>query len=215
MNLDGLLQSLRLWNRAVDTLMRLNPPLATPSNSTDDSNPFQVTNAKDSSPEKTSKENLSPGRTFTLWPSMDVLEWRISEGLLGTFFAISQAYLIRGSPREAEYFAQQAQNLAESLNAPSMVSRALAKKGEIQLHQGLLDGSFESLMKASELLQNSLGFDSAHVRRLRGVYNERTSQHANAQELYEETIDIIEKFDRAFNVFENLAFGCVSLTICT
>lgn len=138
---------------------------------------------------------------------MDALEWRISEGLLGALFSLSQVYLSRGSPREAEYFAQQAQNLAESLNAPAMVSRALAKRGEVQLYQGLLDRSFETLTKASETLQSNFGFDSADICRLRGVYSERISQHTSARELYQETIDIIKSLDQAFNTFDGLAFG--------
>ena len=140
---------------------------------------------------------------------MDALEWQVSEGLLVTLFSLSQAYLNRGSAREAEYFAQQAQDLAESLNAPTMVTRALAKKGEIQLYQGQLEASRESLTKASVLLRNVPGIDNADVRRLRGVYNERTAQPVDASELYEETINMIEELDQAFKNFDGLAFGCV------
>jgi separase len=210
---DGLLQSLRLWNRAVDTLMRLNPPPTSSSSSTDDANPFQMTSLKDALPTDKSdispREPPAPNKTFSRRPSMDGLEWRVSEGLLITLFSLSQAYLNRGSAREAEYFAQQAQDLAESLNAPTMVSRALAKKGEIQLYQGQLEASQESLMKASEILENVPGIDNADIRRLRGIYNERTAQPVDASELYEETINIIEELDQAFKNFDGLAFGCV------
>ena len=213
---DGLLQSLRLWNRAVDALMRLIPPPTSSSTITDDANPFQMTSLKDALP--TDKHETSPRdqpvpKTFSRRPSMDALEWQVSEGLLVTLFSLSQAYLNRGSAREAEYFAQQAQDLAESLNAPTMVTRALAKKGEIQLYQGQLEASRESLTKASVLLRNVPGIDNADVRRLRGVYNERTAQPVDASELYEETINMIEELDQAFKNFDGLAFGCVFLCL--
>jgi len=211
MAFDGLLQSLRLWNRAVDTLMRLNPPPTSSLASSDDANPFQMTGLKDALPTGDPlKEHPVAKKAFSRRPSMDGLEWRVSEGLLATFFSLSQAYLNRGSAREAEYFAQQAQDLAESLNAPAMVSRALAKKGEIQLYQGQLEDRHESLMKANELLQNGPGVDDVDVCRLRGVYNERAAQPMDASELYEETINMIEELDQAFGNFDGLAFGCVS-----
>jgi separase len=209
----GLLQSLRLWNRAVDTLTRLSPHPPLPSASADDANPFQMTSLKEALPTETSntpaEEQPPPKKTFPRRPSMDGLEWRVSEGLLVTLFSLSQAYLNRGSAREAEYFAQQAQDLAESLNTPTMVSRALAKKGEIQLYQGHLEVSYESLMKASALLQNMPGIEGVDVRRLHGVYHERMARAVNASELYEETIEMIEELDQAFKNFDGLALRCV------
>lgn len=203
-----MLQSLRLWNRAIDTLTRLNPSSDVPPKTTDESNPFQVSSLTDvlptEQPTGPSKELSPPKKTFTRRPSSDGLEWRISEGLLSTLFSLSQAYLNRGSVREAEYFAQQAQDLAESLNAPTMVSRALARKGEIQLYQGHFEVSLESLVKAGELLENTPGIDNVDIRRLRGIYNERMAQHMDANELYEETLNMIEEFDQAFRLFDGL-----------
>lgn len=209
---DGLLKSLRLWNRAVDTLMRLNLPPTPASGSTDDANPFQMTTLKDvllTVKADTPSKALAPTKMFSRRPSADGLEWRVSEGLLVTLFSLSQAYLNQGSVREAEYFAQQAQDLAESLNIPTMVSRALATKGEIKLYQGQLEASHDSLTKASEWLKNMPGIDNADVRRLRGVYNERTARPVDASQLYEETINMIDGLDQAFKNFDGLAFGCV------
>lgn len=194
-----MLQSLRLWNRAADTLARLRP---SPSPSTpveSESNPFEVPSSKSSTTApNTAQEQATPAKLFPRRPAMDGLEWRVSEGLLTTLFALSQMYLARGSPREAEYFAQQAHDLAESLNTPAMVSRALAKKGEVQLHQGKLEEAHDSLSRAGELLCNVPGIDTADVRRLRGNYNERIAEHENAQQLYEETINMLVELDHAF-----------------
>ncbi|KAF9456116.1 peptidase family C50-domain-containing protein [Collybia nuda] len=207
--LDGTLQSLRLWNRAVDSLTRLSFPPTAPSNLPTESNPFHVASEKPAarSPEAPLNEAFVSSKVFARWSCLSLQEWRIAEGLLETLFSLSHLYFSRGSPREADYFAQQARNLAESLNAPAMVSRALARIGEVQLHQGLLDRGSETLTKANEVLQNNLSFDNADICRLLGIYNERTLQRTNAMELYQETIDIIKTLDQTFNLFDGLAFG--------
>jgi len=99
---------------------------------------------------------------------MDGMEWRMIEGSLSTLLTLTQAYFTRGSSREAEYFAQQALHLAESVNAPTMAARALMRKGEIQLCQRQLDAGWDSLSKATELFQVLPSVDAADMRRLKG-----------------------------------------------
>ncbi|KAF8155999.1 cysteine peptidase C50 [Crassisporium funariophilum] len=206
-SLEGLLQSIRLWNRAVETLARLKPPsLTSPST---DSDPFEMSDIKDALPSGESKEsNQSLLRKPLLRkPPMDDLEWRLSDGLLGTLFSLSQAYQLRGSAREAEYFAQQAADLADQLNAPAMISRALAKKGEIQLQMGHIEDAHEALARAEGLLQEMPGVDTADLRRLKADYHERVAEEEHAQDMFDETVTMLEELDAAFRQFDNLAFG--------
>src|SRR5882762_2945457 len=199
-SLDGMLQSLRLWNRAVDTLARLSHP--PPKSSEPDENPFEMTNLKVALPTSDSSQQSdlsTPKKTFLRRPAMDGLEWRITDGLLNTLFALCQAYFTRGSPREADYFAQQAHDLAESLNAPAMVARAITRKGEIQLHQGQLDDGYASLMRAAELLEDMPGTDAADIRRLRGYYSQLKAMHNDAHELYEDAMRMLEELEKLFS----------------
>jgi separase len=206
-----MLQSLRLWNRATDALIRLSAPVAKSSVKPEDTNPFEA--PKDPSPSEqpsgSPKELESSSKTYSRRPAMNGLEWRVSEGLLMTLFAIGQVYLNRGSSREAEYFVQQAQDLAQSLNAPTMVSRALAKKGEIQLYQHQFEASLENLTKAAELVQNTPGVDHFDIQRLQGIYNERIAMQDDACEIYEGTMNMIEQLNEAFQEFDSLTSGYV------
>jgi separase len=207
-----MLQSLRLWNRAVDTLARLNPPPVSKAAPEPDDNPFEMSSLKDALPASESDpsqppELFAPKKTFKRRPAMDGLEWRITDGLLNTLFALCQAYFARGSPKEADYFAQQAQDLAESLNAPAMVSRALTRKGEIQLHQGQLDGGYASLMRAAELLEDMPGPDAADIRRLRGYYSQLKAMHGDAHELYEGAARMLEELEKLFSGLDGLLSG--------
>ncbi len=132
---------------------------------------------------------------------------------MGALFSLTQAYLARGSPREAEYFAQQAKDLAASLNAPAMVSRALARIGEIQLHQGLLEESHASLVAAAELVVDTSGPDAAEIQRLRAEYSRRNSDGQGAQQMYEEAITMLEELETLFGTLDGGNVGYVELVL--
>ncbi|KAJ7097786.1 cysteine peptidase C50 [Mycena belliarum] len=206
-SIEALLQSLRLWNRAVDTLVRLNPPVSKPI---EESNPFDMSGIRDALPDGAIADRAGqvvPPKLFPRRPSMGGLEWRVSEGLLAILFALCEAYSTRGSAREAEYFAQQAHDLAQSLNAPAMAGRALAKKGELQLHQRLLKEAHDTFMQATQLLQNLPGEDTADIQRLCGEYNQLSSQDKDAHQLYEEATKMLEELDQTFGVFDGCALA--------
>lgn len=146
---------------------------------------------------------------------MDGMEWRVAEGMLSTLFALTHAYVVRGSVREAEYFVQQAQDLAESLKLPAMLSRAYARRGEIHLHLGKLDSAHGFLMDALDLMKDIPGVDAADVRRLCGVYNELAAEHKSAQQLYTEALSMLSELEKAFSTVEGhatrhvfLSFSC-------
>ncbi|KAG6920238.1 hypothetical protein DXG01_005007 [Tephrocybe rancida] len=212
--LDSMLQALRLWNRATESLLRLASSHSSSPASQGD-NPFEMTSLKDAllaQPSKDALKELPPSKKiFPRRTSMDGLEWRMTEGLITTLFSLVEVYMNRGSVREAEYFAQQAQDLAESLNAPTLVSRALAKKGEIQLYQGHLETSLECLTTAATLLEKMPGVESIDVRRLRGIYNERMAHVGDASTFYEESLDMIDELEEAFQQIDNLVFSRKSI----
>lgn len=213
-SLEGLFQSLRLWNRGLETLARLNPqPVSAKASAVTDDDPFAMSSLKDalqSSNDVSKPAELSTSKkTYTRRPAMNGLEWRIVDGLLHTLFALSNAFFVRGSPREAEYFAQQAQDLAESINAPAMVSRALMKKGEVQLHQGLLDDGYRSLMGAAELLESMPGADAANISRLKGYYSQLKAMPTDAHESYESAITLLEELEAMFSGLDSLPFRYV------
>lgn len=157
----------------------------------------EVKNALPSAGNDTTKyESMRPK------PNMDGLEWRIAEGLLSTLHSLAQSYFSQGSPRAAEYFIEQMQDLAESLNCPAMVSRALAKKGELQLHLGQLEEGHETLVKAAELLMDMPGPEAADIRRLKGDYSQLNEQDRDAEALYSEAADILEELDKMFSAMD-------------
>ncbi|KAI5895597.1 uncharacterized protein SCHCODRAFT_01122301 [Schizophyllum commune H4-8] len=200
--LDGLLRSLQLLNRAMDGFMRFYA--ASKTKPVEEDNPFQVAQADDAGPPgPDSSSKASSSRNSSLGSD----GYRVAEAQLDTLFALSAAYLSRGSAREAEYFIIQALDLSESLNAPPMVSRALAKKGEILLLLGDLENSHDALMQATQLLPTITGDDAVDLRRLQGDYTQRSNQDEGALQLYEEAIAMLEELNQTFTALDGVAFS--------
>ncbi|KDR77139.1 hypothetical protein GALMADRAFT_66375 [Galerina marginata CBS 339.88] len=205
-SLEAHLQSLRLWNRAIDTLTRLSPP----PRSQEESDPFETSSLKAAlpglgpSPQGASEAVKKPNQRR---PIADGLEWRISEGLLSTMFALTQAYYLRGSAREAEYFARQAADLAEQLNAPGLASRALAMQGEVQLHMGQLEAAQANLTKAAALLGGISGLEKVDIHRLNAECKSQTAGEEEVHQMFDESVTMLEELDKAFRQFDHLAFG--------
>ncbi|KAI0691256.1 peptidase family C50-domain-containing protein [Cerioporus squamosus] len=198
-SIEGLLQALRLWNRAIDTISRLQP--TTPKPPADD-NPFEVApkQAQDAQPET---KVLSP-RASRAEVFLDSSGWRLAEGLLSTLLLLSQAYAARGSAREAEFFVQQTKDLAPSLHAPVMISRALAQQGELQIQLGQLQEGHQSLMDAAELVMHLKGPDAAEVRQLQGRYSQLQADSKGAKQLFEEATSLLDELG---NIFASLDGG--------
>ena len=208
-SVQGLLQSLRLWNRALDSLQRLLPP---PAKLSDDTNPFLAEDSQAPSQHESGglrSETSAPVHKLQGLPVLDGLEWRIASGLLSIHFALVNAYLVRGSPREAEYFARQALGLAEVLGAPAMASRAHARLGEIQLHLGQLEDSHASLATAARLVANVTGPEAAEIQHLRAEYSRRSADDKGAQQLYEEAMTMLQDLDNTFVAMDGAHIGCV------
>lgn len=138
---------------------------------------------------------------------MDGMEWQVSEGLLSTMLLLAQTYYLRGSAREALYFTKQAADLAESLNAPTLRSRALAIQGEIQLHMGTLDEAHASISKAGEIMCNIPGIDTANIRRISVELNSQGMGETDVS--FADVISMLDELDNSFHHFDNTAFGCV------
>lgn len=80
---------------------------------------------------------------------MDGLHWRLADGVVTGLFALGRLHHIRGSVKNSEFFTQRANELATSLNAPLLISRALAKEAEKELAVGRLDTGHDLLVQAA------------------------------------------------------------------
>ncbi|KAI0674723.1 peptidase family C50-domain-containing protein [Trametes maxima] len=196
-SLEGLLQALRLWNRAIDTLSRLQP--SAPKPATED-NPFEVPKppTEEQAIAQVQETRVLSPQASRAQAFLDSSGWRLAEGLLSTLLALSQAYAARGSAREAEFFAQQTKDLAETLHAPVMVGRALAQRGELQIQLGHLQEGHQALVDAAALVVHLKGPDAADIRRLQGRCSQLSADREGAQVLFEEAMGLLDELGAVF-----------------
>ncbi|KAF9269561.1 hypothetical protein L218DRAFT_1030382 [Marasmius fiardii PR-910] len=196
------LNSLRLWNRAFESLARLQPPPVAAPKGIDDSNPFEVSSNNNTLPLVTPQTLDVPKKVYTRKVSMSGLEWRIGQGLLHTMFGLSQAYLMRGSFRESQHFAEQARDLAESLNTPVFVCRAATRLEELRMQVGELE-ELDGLDRFHVDLNVDLSIDIADIHRLRGDFEQRGARIEDATQHYGAALRVLEEFDQVFGQFDD------------
>lgn len=80
---------------------------------------------------------------------VDGLHWRLADGLVSTLFALGRIHFIRGSVKASDFFIRQAKDLVANMNAPVLLSRALAKEAEKELAIGHFDNGHDLLVQAS------------------------------------------------------------------
>ncbi|KZV89225.1 hypothetical protein EXIGLDRAFT_771939 [Exidia glandulosa HHB12029] len=185
----ALTQALRLWNRAVDSLARLNQPpppkpKPKPQHQKRDSNPFDMSDLREALGEitngpPTTSAALAPALPDNPAPStkkavprtgvFEGLQWRMVSGVLSTLFCLARLYFLRGSARESQFFINQALELARSTGAPAMQARALARKAELALYMRDMTTVAAALSEAETLFQSVRGVDIADLHRLHGL----------------------------------------------
>ncbi|KAG8704298.1 hypothetical protein FRC09_003639, partial [Ceratobasidium sp. 395] len=192
--LAGLTQALRLWNRAVDILLRLSEKTQ-PAPPAEPANPFEVRDSKSATLDEASQAKKTVPRAAIL----DGIQWQIAQlipamkGLLRTIFDLAEAYSVRGSVREAEFFVGQAHALSESLQAPLGVGRSLIKQAELKMARGLLDEGLEMLAKAEDIVTDPVGVDAAALHCFLGHHRQREASAEDAYAMYVQADKILDQ----------------------
>ncbi|QRW18740.1 cysteine peptidase C50 [Rhizoctonia solani] len=195
--LFALMQSLRLWNRAIDILLRLTEKIQ-PSAPAEPANPFEVQSTLAKAP--TLDEASQAKKTVSRGAIMDGVQWQIAQGLLRTIFDLGEAYSLRGSVREAEYFLGQAESLSESLHAPLGVGRSLLKQAELKMARGLLDEALETLAKAEEIVADPISTDTSYLNYLLGHHRQKEAASGeDAYVMYTQAQNVLQQLDENLN----------------
>lgn len=163
------MQAMRLGTRALNNVSRLastpsvSPP---PSESTFSARPTDhVTPLADAAPINERKGTVLPGGAHAglSWqlaevrcpccPSVgDTLTVFASQLLLDAILRVASLHFVRGTPKSADFFAQQALDLAEDLASPRQMVRALSLRADVRMHWGKMQEAAGDLDRATALL---------------------------------------------------------------
>ena len=127
----------------------------------------------------------------------DPFQWSFAHGFVDAQLFLARIFFLRGSARDAEYFAQAAYDFSSSLYAPAMMARALSMKTELQLCLGQLD-TIDSTLNQLDGLVSQLDADTLEVGnsyRLRGQYLQIKDAEEQASEAFSKATSTIKELD--------------------
>ena len=173
----------------MDTLKRLHEPALLPSD-----DPFQMTEMKGA----LDLIDASEESTATKKPiNADSLQWSFAHGFVNAQLFLAHILFLRGSARDAEYFAQAAYDFSSSLYAPAMMARGLSMKTELLLCLRQLNTIDLTLNQLDDLV-SQLDADTLEVGnsyRLRGQYFQVKEAEEQASEAFSKATSSIKELD--------------------
>jgi len=129
--------------------------------------------------------------------SVDPSQWIYAHGLVDAQLFLSRLFFLRGSARDAEYFAQAAYDFSSSLYAPAMMARGLSMKAELLLccrQLDIIDATLDQLDGlVSQLDAGALEIGNSY--RLRGLYLQIRDAEEQASEAFSKAISTIKELD--------------------
>ncbi|KZO95424.1 hypothetical protein CALVIDRAFT_599208 [Calocera viscosa TUFC12733] len=187
--LNALEQSLRLWNRAMENVTRLNPSL--PQQPLEDaSNPFL-------DDDTTVKQSTSKSAKHS-YVALDGLQWRVAEGLYQTLLLLAKNSCQSGSPRAGLLYFQRAAEVAESLKAPLPWGTALALQEELRIMCEDA-GSEDGLARATELLGNLRTSGMIEILRIQGEHYVKEEDKVHAHEVYASADGVLKDLETTYS----------------
>ncbi|GEM07555.1 cysteine-type endopeptidase, separase [Rhodotorula toruloides] len=188
------IQAMRLATRAVNNIARLAPSpksaASFPPQSTFMAPPTDhVTPLADAPP-------LNERKTVTTIPVgfHAGLSWQLLELLLNAIERVALVHFVRGTPKSADFFAQQAIELAEDVGSANTMARALLLRADVRLQWGKQDEAAADLDQVARLLRSSSTPEAAEVLRLQGDLRLRENMRREAQGMYLKAHSVLETF---------------------
>ncbi|KAK0521545.1 separin protein [Tilletia horrida] len=136
--------------------------------------------------------------------SLIAVYWRCGRQLLEVMIRCSQLLLKRGSGRDAELYATEAVDTAESLNTAISLSRALLQRADVRLLLGRVEDGNADLMRARDLLQEAWTPEASESARISGEALLRARDAAKAVQSFEAGQAALERLNALYSDVETI-----------
>ncbi|GAA5945755.1 hypothetical protein JCM3775_005840 [Rhodotorula graminis] len=173
------MQAMRLGTRALNNMSRLAPAPVAGAASTDSTFSAPPVDHKTALADAAPINKRKSGTTLPGGAHAG-LSWQLSEGLLDATVRVAKVHFVRGTPKSADFFAQQALNLAEDLASSRQMARALSVQVDVRLHREQLDEAAVKLERIEELLGSTTCPEMAEFRRLQADLHQRAQLQQEA-----------------------------------
>ncbi|PVG00070.1 hypothetical protein CPB86DRAFT_782920 [Serendipita vermifera] len=196
--MESLMQCLRIWNTAISithAFISKSEPKAP------ERNPFAMEEVASALPSLTPSLDTDLRGDSARKPSRslpDDWQWYLAGGLTEIHYVLSEYHFLKGNFKDAEYFAKQARQVAESIHALERMLKAEILLADIQLHRGRLSEADNLLAsvetRMSEAESNDLS--AVDLLRVRGLFYDQTYELDNASTSYTKAEGLLLQFDK-------------------
>ncbi|GJJ15000.1 hypothetical protein Clacol_009271 [Clathrus columnatus] len=200
-SLSALRQSLKLWNRAYETLLRVSPDSGVVKSNGTISNPFDMGPLSTALPRLGNEVEIEK-ETYRRNSLTEHIHWCIAEGLFRALLDLADAYFLQGSIRGSEYLVEQARSLATAINSTNYVGRAITSMVEIYLHRRMLEDANSSLHTGNKLIGDSDNINAAEIARLSAQYQQLLDNNSQATSLYTKAMALMSDFNKILSGWE-------------
>ncbi|GAA5885666.1 hypothetical protein JCM6882_007518 [Rhodosporidiobolus microsporus] len=193
-SLAPAMQAMRLGTRALNNIARLAPVPAKDSSAGGSAFNAPPTDHKTPLADAAPINQRKGGSTALPGGALAGLSWQLVEALLTSTLRVATLHFTRGTPKSADFYAQQALDLAEDLGSARGMARALALKADVRMHWGKLEEAEADLGRLDGLVGSASCPEATEARRLRADLHHRASLHTEAYQLYLDAQKSLEGF---------------------
>lgn len=193
-------QALRLATRASSNLGRIAAhPIAQAKEAGDDEPHFAARDTPNSPAPLPEVPAVPPPTLLSVGTqALGGVRWQVGGILVDVLRRIVGLYLLRGSPRQAEGYLHQLNELARQVGAPRPLSRGLSLQAELALLSGDDTRAFETLQQVLALLDAEPSAEGAEAGRLFSDLYWRQGRLDDAYGFCTTTSKTLIRFDRVF-----------------
>ncbi|GAA5910865.1 separase [Sporobolomyces salmoneus] len=176
-SLAPALQAMRLCDRALNNIARLEPvkkPTSDASSTFNAQPNDHVTPLNDLASSPRNPYQIALGGAHA------GLAWQLADQLALSILRVSTLHLVRGSPKDAEFYASQTIDLAQNLGSQRLIARATALRAEVKILLRKWEEAGNDLEQVELTLGDANCAEAIEVRRLGADLLLRNSLHQEA-----------------------------------
>ena len=208
-SLNPALQALRVWTRALSNISRLSAK-ESPITVADAATAFTAPStgvSKAALPEHAAATGKKYGVSLN-GPSAG-LSWQLGDALGAAMLRVAALYSLRGTPKSAEWYADQAVEFAADVGSGRLLARAVLARAQVRMLAGRVDDAAIDLTRAQTELGSGTCPEAVEAHRLAAELHLRQRLNAEAHSYYVEAQRSLDGFVQAAAEGETALAGAV------
>ncbi|GAA5982183.1 hypothetical protein JCM10908_004771 [Rhodotorula pacifica] len=203
------LQSMRLASRAVQNISRISPKPT--RRETGAEQVFTAPKTASNAPlADAALVSAQPSRASFVSDRHSLLYWTLAQDLVLQTLRVAHLHFVRGTPKSADFFAQQAYDLAEDLGSAASMAKALVLRAATAQRWGRSESATQHLNQLSEKFLTIEGPVRVAIVHVLAEASLACGQNETAAELFAKAQHALDEFTAAIDPEKSVAAAAAS-----